>query len=130
MAFASSVVVRPRQEQFTPEQMITAITSSKGLVTVAARQLQCDPQTIRNYAKRYASVRDALKEQREGMADLAEARLFQAIDRGEPWAIRLFLMTVAKERGYVESIDQNIKASVGHYIIDIGPSDDSSATPE
>jgi len=128
MASALSIV-KP-QEKFTAEQVADACHKAKGLVTVAARQLNCDPMTIRNYAKRYASVRDALKEAREGIIDLSEARLFQAIDRGEPWAISLILKTVGKDRGYVESIDQNIKGSVGHYIIDIGPSDDSSATPE
>jgi len=128
MASVTSIV--RVHEKFTPEQVVTACKKAKGLITVAARHLECDPSTIRNYKKRYASVRIAIDEEREGVLDLAEARLYQAIDRGEPWAISLILKTVGKDRGYVESIDQNIKGSVGHYIIDIGPSDDSSATPE
>jgi hypothetical protein len=102
MADSELSLVRKVNEKFTPEVMADALMKSKGLISVAARHLECDVNTVRRYIKQYASVQKAKDEAREGIKDLAEARLFQAIDRGEPWAVGMLLRTVGKDRGYVE----------------------------
>src|SRR5918911_3619190 len=89
-----------KTEKFTPEQVTTAIQWSKGMITVAARVLHCTPQTVRNYVQRYPAVQEVLEEEREVMLDWAELALCNAIERGEPWAIRLYLTTQGKSRGY------------------------------
>lgn len=94
--------LRKPNEKYAPEQVADALERSKGLVSVAARSLGCDTNTIRRYIAKYVSVQKAKDEAREGIKDLAEARLFQAIDRGEPWAVGMLLRTVGKDRGYVE----------------------------
>lgn len=91
-----------KTEQYTAEQMITAIQLSKGLVSYAARKLGCHPDTVRTYAKRYASVRDALNEARYAMTDTAELSLFDQVVKGEAWAVQFYLKTQGKNRGYVE----------------------------
>jgi len=40
---------------------------------------------------------------RETVLDKAETRLFNAIERDEPWAIAFCLKTLGKRRGYHES---------------------------
>lgn len=82
--------------------MIEAIRKTKGLVTLAAKSLGCDPDTIRNYARRYKSVSAAIREQRESVTDIAEASLFTAIQQGCAWAVCFYLKTQGRERGYVE----------------------------
>jgi hypothetical protein len=126
MADSVLSTLRPTAQKFTPEQVAEALLRSKGLITVAARALDCDPATVRNYIKRYASVAKAKEESREGIKDLAEARLFQAIDKGEAWAIAMLLRTVGRDRGYVERSEIEHGGRVGIYEVDIGASDSTT----
>ena len=89
-------------ERFTSEEVAAALISARGLKSVAARYLNCQWNTIDRYVRAYKSCSDALKIARDGVTDLAEGKLFQAINNGEPWAIALYLRTVGKSRGYVE----------------------------
>lgn len=106
MALAS-VPKRPKQppikqERYTADQVAAALLRSKGLITVAAQQLGCAPVTVRQYINKYATVAAALKEAREGILDMTEARLYQAANEGEPWAVVFILKNIGKDRGYVE----------------------------
>lgn len=82
--------------------MIKAIRSAKGMVYVAARQLDCSPNTIYNYASRYPTIQEAIDNERGLLVDTAELALWKAIQNGEGWAISLTLKTLGKSRGYVE----------------------------
>lgn len=87
---------------FTAAQMIDALTKNKGMVYYAAKSLGCSHQTVYNYAKRYASVREAMEAQDGEFVDTAELKLRQAVINGEAWAVLFALRTKGKERGYVE----------------------------
>lgn len=89
-------------QQYTAAKIIKALQHTRGLVTLAAEHLGCSDETISNYAKRYPSVADELRRQRERVTDLAEQKLFDAIQEGQPWAINFYLKTIGKPRGYVE----------------------------
>lgn len=102
-------------EKYTAAQMIDVIRHAKGMVTVAARRLGCDPDTVRNYAKRYPTVAQAMKDEREGVTDVAELSLYRAVQNGEAWAVCFYLKTQGKGRGYVE------RAQVEHSGPDGGP---------
>ncbi len=54
-------------EKYTAAQVVDAIRHAKGVVTVAARRLGCDPSTVRNYVKRYSTVAQAMHDEREGV---------------------------------------------------------------
>ena len=91
-----------KPERFTPDQVVTAIQATKGLISQAATHLHCDRGTIYDYMKRYPEIRDALKDEREAMTDVAELALYSRIIAGEGWAICFYLKTQGKGRGYVE----------------------------
>lgn len=91
-----------RPKRFTPEQMVTALTASKGLVYLAAKRLKCDPETVSRYCKRYPAVQAVKEALRGQMVDLAEQKLWESIQKGEPWGITLCLKTLGRDRGYVE----------------------------
>jgi hypothetical protein len=57
---------------------------------------------VLNYCRRYPEVAAALREARERVLDEAELALFDAIQRGEGWAIVFYLKCHGKDRGYVE----------------------------
>lgn len=91
-----------RKQRYTAEEVVEAIRATRGRVHSVARRLGCDARTIYNYAERYASVRDELDMQRGLRGDTAEFKLDEAIDRGEAWAVKYYLSTQCKDRGYVE----------------------------
>jgi hypothetical protein len=92
-------------ERYTTKQVIDALQRAKGMVSLAAKNLKCDPSTIRNYIKRYPSVAEAMKEVREATTDIAELSLYRAIQEGQAWAVSLYLRTVGRDRGYGERTD-------------------------
>jgi hypothetical protein len=96
---------RPR---YTTQQMIDALTATRGLVYLAAQRLQCDPDTVMNYCKKYPSVEAAKQQARGALLDMAEAKLFLAVQRNEPWAITFCLKTIGRSRGYGERLDLSV----------------------
>ena len=94
--------------KFTPQEMIEALEHGRGLIAPAARYLGCSRATVRSYLEEYTAVAQAKLDQREAVTDMAENSLYEAIRRGEGWAVCFYLKCVAKDRGYVE------KAEIGH----------------
>lgn len=92
--------------QLSKEQVIEALHASKGMVTVAAESLKCNPQTIYNWLKKSPDCRAVIEQERERVIDVAEIALMGAIGRKEGWAIAFALKTIGKRRGYVERTEQ------------------------
>ena len=90
-----------KKQKFSTNQVIEAIQKAQ-TPTGAARLLGCHPDTIRNYAKRYSTVQDALLSERAALVDLAEMGFKSAILNKEPWALAFALKTLGKHLGYVE----------------------------
>jgi hypothetical protein len=104
-----------KRERYTPEQVAEALRKTKGLLFLAAKHLGCEPETIRNYCKRYPSVQAAREIERGQLIDEAEMKLWQSIKKGEAWGITLCLRTLGKDRGYVER--QEVTGQDGHEIV-------------
>lgn len=92
----------PGKPQYTVKHMVRALTECKGLVSYAARRLGCSVRTVENYCTRHAAVRQARDDAREELVDLACLKLFDAAERGEPWAVMFTLRTLGKDRGFSE----------------------------
>lgn len=84
------------------ERIIQALYNNDGLVTRAAREVGCDPDTIWKRAKKVKAVQQAIDKSREGIIDEAETQLFQAVRAGERWAVNFALATIGKSRGYTK----------------------------
>lgn len=92
--------------QYTAEQVIAAIQKTKGMLTLAAAELNCSPQTVHKYVNKYPTVREAVNQAREKQLDFTELKLFEAIQHGELSAIIFYLKTIGKRRGYIERTEQ------------------------
>ena len=92
----------PRPERYTAAEMAAAVYEAKGLCSIAAKRLGCDPATVRNYAAKYPTVREAINQAREDLKDFAESKLLRRMDDDDLTAIIFFLKCQAKDRGYVE----------------------------
>ena len=96
------------KQRYTAAEVSAALQASKGMVTIAARHLQCDVDTVLNYCKRYPTVEAAKRHARDEVLDEAELRLYAAIRRDEAWAIAFYLKTVGRTRGYGERLDLHV----------------------
>lgn len=83
-------------KKFTAQEVIDAIRKGH-TPTGAAHILHCNPDTIRNYAEHFPTVKAELLEHRKQIVDLAETGLRGAVLRSEPWAIAFALKTLAPE---------------------------------
>ena len=98
-----------RSQKFTAQEVLDAIPGTGGIKALVAKNLQCDRATVGRYAQRYVTIQKALKDEDEGLTDLAEAKAVKLIN-AEYWpAIRFRLETKGKKRGYVQK--QEIKHS-------------------
>lgn len=97
-------------------QIVKAVTACRGMVYKAAEMLGVTPVTIYKYAKRFPEVQEAISNARGGVLDTTELKLFDAIERGDAWAIAFALRTIGKHRGYgdareiPEIVDDNTDA--------------------
>jgi hypothetical protein len=97
-----------KPHRYSTKQVVEALRAAKGMVSVAAARLQCDPDTVQNYCKKFQTVAQAKENARTEMLDEAELRLWKAIQRDEGWAIAFALKTIGRSRGYGERLDLNL----------------------
>ena len=88
--------------RYTNAQIGNALTATKGMVYLAARELGCTPNTIRDRLGKSEILQSLQQALRGETTDTAELKLYTAILAGEPWAIQFYLKTQAKDRGYTE----------------------------
>jgi hypothetical protein len=84
--------------------MSEALAQTRGMVYLAAKRLHCDVNTVLRYCKRYPSVEDAKVAARGEFLDMAELKLWAAVQAGEHWAVTFALRTVGRDRGYSEHV--------------------------
>ena len=92
--------------RYSDQEIKQALSATKGMTFIAAQRLGCAPKTIRQRLAKSGALREALQDERGGTGDLAELKLIQAIQAGDPWAIQFYLKTQCKDRGYVERVEQ------------------------
>jgi len=92
--------MRGRKPKFTQKEVIDALRSSGGIISLAARKLGCSRTTIYNYIQRYSKIREAYEEIIETWLDIAEMKLLQKILEGDLRAIIFYLRTKGASRGY------------------------------
>ena len=102
------------KEKFKLEHVEDALRASGGIITGAANKLEqaygsCAPGSVRNYLKRYASLRHAVEDMVEGNLDLAEGTILKAMAEGNLTAAIFYLKTKGKQRGYIERVEASGK---------------------
>lgn len=87
---------------FKPEQFIAAIANTGGIITIIAKNVGCDWHTAKKYIMAHPNVKRAYDAECEGILDLAESKLINLMQNSDFPAIKFYLMTKGKNRGYVE----------------------------
>lgn len=91
-----------KTDTFSAEQFIKAIPGSGGIVSEIAKRVGCDWHTAKKYVTEYVTVNKIFLAEKEGIIDLAEGKLIDAIKNGDMSAIKFYLTTIGKNRGYIE----------------------------
>lgn len=78
---------------------------AKGIVSVAATNLGISATALHRRIQRNKSLQLVKWEAREGIIDMAEAKLFKAINAEDWRAVKYTLSTLGKKRGYVERVE-------------------------
>jgi len=83
--------------------IVDACHRGHGIVSVIGRILGVSNGTLYSWINKRRYVKSAIAEARESMVDLAECRLFEAVNRGEDWAVREVLHCLGTHRGWLEN---------------------------
>lgn len=112
----------------TSAQVADALLRSGGLLAGAAKLLGCGRTTVHRHIKSDPALAEVQREAREQNVDIAEFKLLEAIQAGEPWAIQFYLRCIAKSRGYVERQEQQHLGETAVRVI-FGPAPVAPAAP-
>ena len=93
---------RNKGEHTPLAEVEVAIRSTGGFISQAAKVLGITRQSVWDRIERHPQLQEALKDVKETYLDLAESQLIRAMKLGERWAIKYYLNTQGKDRGYVE----------------------------
>lgn len=104
--------------RYTNEQIMEALAATKGLVYLAAKRLGCKPDTIYARVRTSPDVAACLKQQRGEIVDTGELSLYNAVLKGESWAVQFVLKTLGKDRGYVERTEQQVTGGLVMEIVE------------
>lgn len=120
------------REKRSIKQVRDALRKSGGILSVAAQNLNICRKTMQRYIARHPELEAVRDECVESITDLAESKLISAIQKEHPWALRFWLMTRAKHRGYVTGTDitskgERIKGGVQIIMPDNGREADSGS---
>lgn len=101
-------------------QFLAAISKSGGIFTTIAQRVGCDWHTAKKRIMGNAVLRQAWEDECETVADIAETKLQELIESGDFPAIKFYLSTKAKNRGYSERTEITGKdGEVNSFIVQI-----------
>ena len=89
-----------RRKRLTKKNIEVAIKGSNGLISTIAQRLDVSRQTVRNYFKRYPELEENMNDELETILDVVESKLMKKVQEEESWAIKFYLQTKGKTRGY------------------------------
>lgn len=78
------------------------IIEAKGNITKAAHALTVKRTALVDFVSRYEELQEVRDDIRNERTDMAEDKYWQAIERGESWAVSMELRTQGKDRGFTE----------------------------
>lgn len=94
---------------YSDKQIIDALEKTHGNQAAAARALECSRNTIRNRINSSEDVKEAYDSVNEANLDKAENELMDLVRSGDFRAIKFYLRTKGRKRGYGDRLDLTSK---------------------
>lgn len=98
-----------KTDRFTAEQVAAALTATKGMKTLAAKQLGCSYNTVHRYVNEYATVKTAYEEAQAARGDALELKAYNEAMNGNSALLIFLLKTQFKDRGYTERLEIDMR---------------------
>lgn len=95
--------------KITKQKFIEAMKGSAGIITVIANRVGVTRKAIYEYLVKNPDLNELLISERESVLDMAESKLLNKLNAGEDWAIKFYLTTIGRKRGYIDRPDVNIQ---------------------
>lgn len=104
-----------------------------GNMAAVARHFGVTRAAVWKYVQERPALVEVTKDCRETMKDHAESALYRSVMNSEPWAVKWYLGTQAKDRGYVERQEHEhsggVALGVVEEIVDADSDKDRPAAP-
>jgi hypothetical protein len=117
------------KSRFTDDQIAEALDKCGGIQAAAANALEqasgieCSRRIVNNRVLKSKRLRQVITDAEERTLDIAESKLIENIQAGETNAIRFYLETKGKHRGYCRRVESTgragapLNAGVPHVVI-------------
>lgn len=92
----------------------TAVEGTGGVLLQIAANLGIHRKTLWDWRNLYPELVEIITEEREKTIDIAESRLIKLIKDDDVGAIKFFLSTQGKDRGYSTRTEQKIDGNLQH----------------
>ena len=102
------------------KQVKNELRRARGIVSVAAKNLGISDTALHRRIQRNKSLQAVKWEAREGILDMAEAKLFKAVSDEDWRAVKYILSTLGKHRGYVERVESKEVGKTKKQVFKIG----------
>jgi len=109
--------------KLTKQKIKEAIPKTYGVKKYLAEKLGVDRMTIYRYFERYPDLEEESQEYLASITDQAEYHLIEAVKAGNSWAVRYWLSTRGKHRGYSTKQEATFNSSYPMQIITTGVAD-------
>lgn len=90
---------------FTESQVLEAIKGSAGIISTVSRKLGCGWERAREAIGQTDSTKEEYANECEIILDMAESKLFEAVNNGDTQMIKYILSTKGRKRGYNEKLE-------------------------
>lgn len=90
------------KSRLTKRIIAEALEEYKGGAYLAASALGVSHMTIYRWLEKHPDLKELKEAFSERMVDKAEYKLHEAVEVGDPWAVKYALSTKGKQRGYTE----------------------------
>ena len=89
-------------KKYTQQNVLEAIKGSGSIVSTVARRLGCEWITAKRYIEKWEVTQRAMLDEEETILDMAESKLYEAIQNNDIQAAKWILSTKGKRRGFSE----------------------------
>ena len=87
------------------------IPECNGVKKYLAEKLGVDVRTIYRYFEKHPDLEQETQEYLDSVSDVAEHHLIESVKKGDSWAVRYWLSTRGKNRGYSTKLENTFNSS-------------------
>lgn len=91
-----------KREDITDDEIILVLDKKAGLLAPTAKAIGISRRCLYNWIEASPKLKQAVKDARETVIDMAESVLMEKIQGKETVATLFYLKTIGRDRGYVE----------------------------